>query len=227
MNKYFVDYLAKYNKERYIDTSTLMNVDSLNLYISKVKDQLVKNNIKLIVCAPVMEELIKHTKLSNRIKRVLAKEAIDIIESNKDIFVVEDANSDNSSLTTFADKSLLSIIISRRCSRSVMLITNDKNLAMDALDMKNLKSVNGGAVYVTYIDCNGEQQDWNADSVEDVVEEIKNNEESINNSKSPLLKELFNKSMIPLALGTATAIILNVFGNDIAKGIVKNYFHKY
>lgn len=58
----------------------------------------------------------------------------------------------------FADKELLATIMNNRSSRSQMLITNDKNLAIDAYKINNLKSVNGGVVYVCYIDEEGELQ---------------------------------------------------------------------
>lgn len=157
MNDYYVGELGKINKERYIDTSVVMKPNRLKKFILKAKETLLSNNIKIIVTNSVMNELNKHIKFNDKDKKELAKEGLDILNNNRDIFVFEDElNGDYSK--AFADKELLATIMNNRSSKSQMLITNDRNLAQDATKINDMKSVNGGYIYVCYLDRDGELQ---------------------------------------------------------------------
>lgn len=170
MNDYYVNELGKVNKERYIDTSVVMKPRRLNKFIVKAKEELIKNNIKIIVSKPVVCELIKHTLGDDKDKKELAAEGLDILNNNKDIFIFED-EIDGDFKKTFADKELLATLMNNRSSKSQMLITNDRELANDANKINDMKSVSGGYVYVCYLDQDGELQKSDTEEVEQIVEE--------------------------------------------------------
>lgn len=181
MNDYYIGELGKVNKERYIDTSTIMNTKRLAKFIEKAKESLIANNIKIKVSKPVIEELTKHSLRNDETRKRLAIRGLQLISENKEIFEIEGLDEEMDK-KVFADKELLATIMNNRSSRSQMLITNDKNLAIDAYKINNLKSVNGGVVYVCYIDEEGELQKSPYESDEIKEAEIAKTADSPNNN---------------------------------------------
>lgn len=86
MNDYYIGELGRVNKERYIDTSTIMNTNRLAKFIEKAKESLVANNIKIKVSKPVIEELTKHSLRNDEIRKCLAIRGLKLISENKEIF---------------------------------------------------------------------------------------------------------------------------------------------
>lgn len=159
MNDCYEKDLEIINKERYIDTSSIMNYVSLQKYIDKNKSKLISNKIKIIVCKEVYDELHKHIRQGDRKKHKLASKGLEIINNNIEIFELRSCCENKNVKNSFADKSSLALMLDNRTNKSQMLITNDADLALDAYGLKKLKSVYGGAIFVKYIDKNGELKD--------------------------------------------------------------------
>ena len=196
MNDYYVNQLAKINKERYIDTSVVMRPTRLVKFINKAKDTLLENNIRIIVTKPVIEELTKHSLSNDKDKKGLAINGLKILNDNKDLFLLEEG-ADEDFNKAFADKGLLARLMNNRSNKSQMLITNDRNLAIDANKINGMKSINGGFVYVCYLDKDGELQ--KSDCV--LTEELEEDSEEIYDAKSFEVPDAL-KIAVPMTLAS-------------------------
>ena len=230
MNDCYEKDLEIINKERYIDTSSIMNYVSFQKYIDKNKPKLISNKIKIIVCKEVYDELHKHIKQGDRKKRKSALKGLEIINQNIEIFELRGCCENKNVKNSFADKSLLALMLDNRTNKSQMLITNDCDLAFDAYGLKNLKSVYGGAIFVKYIDKNGELKDHSV--IEDSKDININNRHNSDIETEQIINKDFIKGAGYTALLMAVSYVnikydLNFNGNiqKIIKAMACN-FHK-
>lgn len=224
MNACYTKDFEVINKERYIDTSSIMDHVRLQKYISKNKSQLISNNIKIVVCKEVHAELCKHIKSRSRQKQKQASKGLDIIKNNLEIFDLEDCCENKNIKDIFADKALLALMLSNRTNRSQMLITNDRNLAYDARNLKYLESVSGGAIYTKYIDKEGELKDY--PTIEETNLAFTNNEyKSSVEIEQALSKEFIKGTICATALVTTSylSVKYNVHLNKGVQKIIKEF----
>lgn len=140
-----------------IDTSSLMNYSNLDSALKRIKPILIEENKKIHITAQVSLELLKHATSKDGRKKYRAKKAEEIIDVYKDIFFIDDYSSFKSNgYYVFADATLLSKMIINRAHFSQLLITNDKGLSEDALNINNSKSCFGKQVFVYSVSKQGE-----------------------------------------------------------------------
>lgn len=147
------------NEMIYVDTSILMNASWLKKYLEINYLFLLENHLKIIVIREVMFELIKHLHSDSIRKQKLAKEAINLLKENIEVFEIEciqEIHLFNTNEYIFADPILLSRLLEKRINYRQILITNDKDLVFDALNLNKSASCFGYEVYVFELCKNGE-----------------------------------------------------------------------
>lgn len=135
--------LSNTNTRVFIDTCTLMNHRILELFDKIIP--ILKNN-KLVVPESCIKELAKHKenpKLESKVKNAL--EALELIAENVSV-------KGNQMDGTFADNVFLRVFTQFRTRYQLVLITEDKNLKADILQLNESKSVKGHHVFVLGID---------------------------------------------------------------------------
>ena len=149
--KNYVEYIIDKNEMIYIDTSTLMNVESLRIFIGRTEKIFESRNKQIIVSRTVVSELKKHAVSDSVEKRKKAEEALDLLEQFQMMFYVECEDNTNG----FADSELLARLILMKSSCSQVLITNDKKLSKDAYAINEQESNRGNKIMVCHINYAG------------------------------------------------------------------------
>lgn len=145
--KNYVEYIIDKNEMIYIDTSTLMNVEALRIFIGRTEKIFASRNRQIIVTKSVFLELKRHLFSDYAEKRKKAEEVLEILEQFNSMFFVECEEDDNG----FADSELLARLILMKTSYSQVLITNDKKLSKDAYVINNQESNLGNKIMVCHI----------------------------------------------------------------------------
>lgn len=141
----------------YLDTSAAMHFAGFKKFVKQVEKTLRDAEKKIIVLKVVWLELIRNYNSTDKEKAEAANQAISILSSHRDIFEIEDEEIFQYEMeSAFADKVLLSSIILDRTDVSVLLITNDRMLSKDALDINHQSSCRGHKITTCYIDKNGD-----------------------------------------------------------------------
>ena len=145
----------------YIDTCSLMQNENTEAVIETIRPCLLAANKKILITAPVSHELTKH-KIRKKEQTIhLAEKAYEIIEKYSDVFKLEDCeNSKKEIFAAFADPSLIARMIVNKEHHSQLLITNDKKLSVDSLNINTLKSCKGKPVNVYSISESGELEEF-------------------------------------------------------------------
>ena len=169
-NTEYVNTLLQFNDIIYIDTSSLMNVQDLRMFLDNYQQYFIKYNKKIIVTREVCLEIVKHLSSKIESKEFKAKAVIDLFKRFCDLFI-------------FADSELLSRLTMGKTEFSQLLITNDKKLSVDAYNLNNLNSCFGEKISVCYISQNGLLHKGQTDfksrviSEKDKIEEVNLSEE--------------------------------------------------
>ena len=151
-NTDYINQLIQSNELIYIDTCSLLDYERLLNFLNNAKQIFIDNNKNIIVHYSVMEELLKFKFSNNEQKSFSATKAIEIIESNNDLFLVEWSNDEkHNDYDCFADPKLLSTIFERRRQYKQLLISNDHSLTSDAFNFNSFESVKGNRVSVCYL----------------------------------------------------------------------------
>lgn len=167
-NTEYVKSLITTNDIIYIDTSSLMNVSSFEDFIEHYIDIFINQSKKITVTREVCLEIVKHLSSRCLEKQVKAKRVIEIFKKHQNIFIFEDENLNHLEADiAFADSELLSRITKGRPNFRQLLITNDKNLSVDAYNLNSLNSCNGQRIMVCYINESGK---LNKGATENVVQ---------------------------------------------------------
>ncbi|HEL1557172.1 hypothetical protein HO875_08130 [Streptococcus suis] len=155
-NKEYVQTLLIANDIIYIDTSSLMNVTAFENFIENYFEIFMEHSKQIIVTREVCLEIVKHLSSQNVGKQDIAKRVIAIFKEYENIFIFEDENlNDVEANIAFADSELLSRMTRDRSNFRQLLITNDKNLSIDAYNLNSLNSCKGQRIMVCYINKNG------------------------------------------------------------------------
>lgn len=183
-NTEYVNTLLQFNDIIYIDTSSLMNVQDLRMFLDNYQQYFIKYNKKIIVTREVCLEIVKHLSSKIESKEFKAKAVIDLFKRFCDLFIFEDENLNNlDAEKAFADSELLSRLTMGKTEFSQLLITNDKKLSVDAYNLNNLNSCFGEKISVCYISQNGLLHKGQTDfesrviSEKDKIEEVNLSEE--------------------------------------------------
>lgn len=155
-NKEYVQNLLLANDIIYIDTSSLMNVEEFKVFIESYSEDFLNFGMKITVTREVCLEIVKHLSSEHIEKQTKAKRVIDIFKNFNTIFIFEDENlTSHEANFAFADSELLSRMTKSKLDYKQLLITNDKNLCIDAFNLNTLNSCKGQQIMVCYINRNG------------------------------------------------------------------------
>lgn len=231
-NESYLTYLLDYNNLIYIDTSTLMNVDSLRRFLERSEDEFLVRNKKMIITQWVFKELNKHIHSDNDYKANQAKLALNLIEQFRDVFTLEDEELlvDNA---TFADSDILSKIILNKSRATQLLITYDRALALDAYNLNLQGSNKGGKVMVCHInkmgfikkcDCVNTQDDF---KLSGMVDQTLDTKERVVYIDRPVVNETYDRRKwwhIPAAVagGLAGGIAIDRYAVPVIKRTLKS-----
>ena len=152
-NREYVEDLLALNERIYIDTSSLMNDTELGRFLVQYQDIFEALNKKIIVTREVCLEIVRHLSSKNNEKQEKAKSVILLFKNYSNLFIFEDKDLKQSEVSSaFADSELLSRITKDKSKHSQLLITNDKNLSVDAYKLNKLYSCKGKIIMVCFID---------------------------------------------------------------------------
>ena len=152
-NREYVEDLLALNEKIYIDTSSLMNDTELGRFLVQYQDIFEALNKKIIVTREVCLEIVRHLSSKNIEKQEKAKSVILLFKYYSNLFIFEDKDLKQSEVSSaFADSELLSRITKDKSKHSQLLITNDKNLSVDAYKLNKLYSCKGKKIMVCFID---------------------------------------------------------------------------
>ena len=152
-NREYVEDLLALNEKIYIDTSSLMYDTELGRFLVQYQDIFEALNKKIIVTREVCLEIVRHLSSKNIEKQEKAKSVILLFKNYSNLFIFEDKDLKQSEVgSAFADSELLSRITKDKSKHSQLLITNDKNLSVDAYKLNKLYSCKGKKIMVCFID---------------------------------------------------------------------------
>jgi len=146
----YLNYLLNHNDLIYIDTSTLMNVEAMEIFLERAEDDFINQNKRMIVTQSVQKELNKHIRSDNESKRNQARSAILLLTRFERLFIIEEENAAFNN-ATFADSDLLSRLTLNKATATQLLVTYDRALASDAYNLNEQGSNKGGKVMVCHI----------------------------------------------------------------------------
>ena len=173
-NREYVEDLLALNEKIYIDTSSLMNDTELGRFLVQYQDIFEDLNKKIIVTREVCLEIVRHLSSKNIEKQEKAKSVILLFKNYSNLFIFEDKDLKQSEVSSaFADSELLSRITKDKSKHSQLLITNDKNLSVDAYKLNKLYSCKGK----TGFESNPNTLVIEQKTAEEQVEEQNNNQE--------------------------------------------------
>lgn len=136
----------------YVDTSTLMNYESLSRFVDSYELTLMELRKKIYVSYVVWAELNRNLNSFDGEKQLRASQALTIICMHRKVFFIDDGYVDpEEMMQAFADPELLSCLTKNKTRCNQLLITNDKKLGHDALDLNDLESCQGYRIDVCHL----------------------------------------------------------------------------
>lgn len=152
----YVENLLRRSSEIIIDTSSLMETDRMEMFISEYLSIFNKLDRKILVSKEVCLELVRHLKSSDVEKKTRASRAIMLFKEYPNLFELEDEKLEFSEIgMAFADSKILARLTKNIDEIGQLLITNDKKLGEDAIKLNHLLSVQGNSVMVCYLNSYG------------------------------------------------------------------------
>lgn len=156
-NMEYVSSLIKDTDIIYIDTSALMNVDRLGIFINNIQNLLLLEDKKMVVQHEVWMELLRHAEGGDTEKRDIALKVLEILCKYRKFFYITDSKSDQYDfMKVFADSRLLAELTTNKATSKQLLITNDRDLGQDAYNLNSLESCKGYTIKVCYLNRFGE-----------------------------------------------------------------------
>ena len=166
----------KENERIYIDTCSVMNKTAFYLFTDQMELLLLEQRKKIIISASVWNELMKHLNSKDPEKQDLAVHAVDTICLHRNIYNIEGEETIQEGYHgSFADKELLLNMIKNKNRFKQLLISSDKDLIEDALNINNQRSYLGKTVTVCYLDQFGDYQIQKPGDTNKQSEKIKTN----------------------------------------------------
>ena len=145
-----------------VDTCMLMKTDRIGPFLQKHGTWMEENNVQIHVPKKVCLELLKHLESPEKRVRDEAQAAMELIAEYKDRGILvadispENAPREDEFEDPFADNHILSELMSSYPGKLQVLITDDKALKDDALELNGMKSCKGGKIKVMRFTANGE-----------------------------------------------------------------------
>lgn len=137
-----------------IDTCSLLEKERCDLFMKNLIPMLRSNGAKLNVNVKVIKELQKHSMGGKTEElRKTAEQQLEFLKelSKQGLLVLRGSEREVTAKDDFADNTLLSGLIQMRMECKPLLITQDKALAGDALNLNNQNSVEANKIHVKKI----------------------------------------------------------------------------
>lgn len=207
----------------YLDTSAAMHYVGFKKFVDQIKCTLIDSGKKIIVLKVVWLELIRNYNSSEKRKANSANQAISIISRHRDIFEIEDEEVFQYEMEhAFADKVLLSSLILERTNASILLITNDRMLSKDAMDINHQSSCRGREICTCFIADDGNLLPGYNETVEENIEPKVIIKEVVREVDIPVEKEESWIFKVLIPIGTLFAgVAIGKYSDQIIK-IVKS-----
>ena len=147
--------ICNFNKV-FVDTCSLME-DSFPQFMETLDNarDYWKGVTEIIVLGECLDELKKHSKSEDPIKRIGAKQALKILKHDRwhhKIITNTKASHDDS----FADRAIYAKVSDLRIAEKILVITQDKKLTNDIRGLNKLESQKGRIINVYLINKNGD-----------------------------------------------------------------------
>ncbi len=139
------------NYKIFVDTCSLMNTANTAFW-ADVALLLQRYKKQLIIAHKVVQELTKHQKSSDSRKATQAKNAMKVLVKLDKVGLLDKRGE---TTDTFADNTFLAQFTRHSIAHKLLLITQDRALAQDILNLNNTGSVNRKTIYVRRIDAGG------------------------------------------------------------------------
>ena len=216
--EYYTEKSKRISGTWFIDTCSLLELEALKKLINN-KSIFTSNGIKLMVIKSVYEELNKHQYSNNEFFSKDAKKALKIIETNKDIFTIEGVNESMRIDEAFADPEIIGTIIKKSVKKSQLVITQDKKLATDILNIKNSNSFICHKIFVCYLGEDGELYRNLGIEASDEITKTLDKDEIANASDHEISKTESVKPFIYVISGFAFGALVNEYKGQILNSI--------
>lgn len=197
-----------------IDTSSLMELTALSAFVDIYSNILLSKRIH--VFSSVYSELIKHDISHDNQKQILASKALYYLHHHSQYFILDEKTELSYNPKCFADIEILEYLISTRRNYVTLLITQDRNLASDAMSLNNLSSCYGHKILVCRLDNLGFFQTFTHNPI---PKDFKATESREGSTKNPSEAKRNDSSFsgCEFAIGIATGLLLPVFGKRLSK----------
>ncbi|WP_052352857.1 hypothetical protein [Neobacillus dielmonensis] len=146
------------NYKVFIDTSTWMFPNSENFLTYQLPPILLETKEHIKVPVRIVEEVNRLMKSEDKEKRHKAKKAGNHLRS---YFSYNIARAYGTSNDPFADQTFLYVFQQFRVKHNLALITQDRGLAHDILNLNNQRAVQGKRIYAFRINNAGKLEQWN------------------------------------------------------------------
>lgn len=151
-------YFVKNNMEIILDTSTAMHYEGFSKFVEENERDIEASGKKIQVLSAVWFELIRNYNSVDKEKAEAANQAITILSSHRNIFKIDEGKEifQDEIEDAFADKEILSKLTLDKTEVSILLITNDRMLSKDALEINHQASCKGYKISTCYVSDKGE-----------------------------------------------------------------------
>lgn len=149
-----------------MDTSSVMELTSLSAFVDTYSHILLMKRI--VILPSVYSELIKHKFSADEHKQKVASVALQYLQEHGQYFSLPDTLSCNTNY--FADADILEYLLSARTDFVTLLITQDRNLAKDAMAMNGISSCYGRKIFACRLDGYGFFKTFTFDSPQQNIE---------------------------------------------------------
>lgn len=137
-----------------IDYSSLMGTGFVQ-FIKSYSTLFVQHSKKIVIAKPVYLELIKCSNSTDQSEANKARNIIDIINENQEIFYIDRTDSNVYEQDSNIETELISDLTLHLKIDVQLLISNDQGLAKDAINLNHMKCVSAKNLYVFYISESG------------------------------------------------------------------------
>ena len=140
-----------------IDASSLMNFEALDLFLAENGDGIRNSGRGILMPGSVQMEIARHIDSGKPDKAEKALECIAVLASHPGLVVCSKCDIPEELMySTHADPEILAMLVSGKRQYRQLLITNDNNLALDALAINGQLSCPGKTVSVKKINRSGD-----------------------------------------------------------------------
>ena len=161
-----------------IDTSALMETDTLLDFLKRYEDIFIEANRVLFVYREVIAELRELSNSVNSWKSCQANKALKIIKRYYTLFRLEKEGENNFDTQIIhkriADQRFISVVNWYKREHAQLFITNDKDLLEGITEAGQMKAVQGKPVYAARLSDNGELVEYHVEKRADGNENNQN-----------------------------------------------------